>query len=524
VATNAPLPKIDITADQESFSPTAGYAFTGDVDVLGGSEFALRADNLTANDRMSIMSASGGISMRELDTTVTAQKLLYSEPGGFGVFDNATLNLPPYTLMAGQLALLAGQLDAVDANFSTCPPGKPQEFHFGAQYIQVNLVSHRIVARNAALYLGRNRIVEVKRLTFNPHPSGPSRKVLEGLQQTVGYDRYRGAYILGSANVSSGRFPINLSALIPTRSKLSVAATASTTFSLSHHASSKQADDGSAAKSSLIGLVRTLATSTGRPLPPGDPLLYHDFLGNDPLQSVFNSPVVAQLTPSATVSYRQSIYGRLIGNLSYSELPQTAAQLVIPIAGSGNLPTDRDPLAVRQALRRIYLFTIVTAQNGFYEEQPTDAQSSRSATLLTLDSRPILIADNTLFRPRLSYYTADYVTAHDRYGYEQADLSIQRSFSEETSIGAEYIGTFQGGKDPFVFDSVDAAQEFDIRGQIGGAHNIFGARLKTDLIHRSAIDWQLVYGRPLNCFTPTITYDHTSDSIGVGFSIEGITY
>jgi hypothetical protein len=524
IAPDAPLPRIDITAEHESGSPDQGdFSAAGNVVVIGGQEFVLHADSLAITGPDESITASGHIQAREIDMSVGADRLAVEPKDQSALIEDATVGFAPYILRASRIALRDGQLHAQGAEVSTCPFDKHQLFHVAADRIDVTAKNHRLIVHNAKFYVFGTRIVTIKKITHTPSPSGEESKTQEGIKVSGGYNGYRGPFLILGSGLHVGKLPIGVDELLPEKGKCSYAAMTSATISLAKRHGADTATEANAPPP-LVGLVRSLASDPGRPLPAGDPLLFHDYLGGDPLESLFNHPVSPQVQPVAVASYYEPLYGKRVGNLSYSRLPEFSAELDLPLWGNANLPTDRDPRDVRRALRTACWFASATVCQGYYQEQPTGAKSGRSALGLTIGARPILIADNTLFRPTVSYFNADYTYGRDHLDYNQLSLAVQRSFSEQSAVGAQYIGTKQHGTDPFVFDSVDTNQELDLNAQAGGAGSIVGGRLKFDLIRRDFYDWQLVYACPQPGYVPAVTYDHLSELLSLEFTLSGLDF
>ncbi len=522
VPPGAPLPPVNVTADNSVTSPgSKNFTYTGNVVVKGGEEFEIHADSVTGDLTSGIGDARGSVLFREIDTTVTASHLHYDQVAGRGDFENASLTIPPYTITAQRITLFANRIETIDANFTTCPDtGKP-EYHVYADRIRYNLLQRRAQVRNASLYVGTTRVIKVNDIGFKADRGTDQNDRNQAFKQSIGYDGHRGPFVNLGTTVGTGIAPVGVNLLLPVKSGVSIAATAAHVFPLGP---SNEAQSEAAGHKSLVALIRQFATLAGRPLPQGDPLLFHDFIAGDPVNTVFDQPVRPELVPYATLSYHEPIYGRVISNLSYSRLPELAASLDLPVLGNRYLPTDRDPVDVRRALRELYVFANANLSQGYYQEQPTGAKSGRIAGSLNFDTRPILIAPNTLFRPRVSFFEAHYSAGSSAFHYVQGDLGVDRVFSDRNLIGAEYIQTALSGHDPFVFDSVDTVSELDLRAQTGNSHQILGARVKTDLIHRHVFDYLFVAGFPQRCYIPTVTYERPSGSIGVGIEIPGVSF
>jgi hypothetical protein len=539
IAPNAPVPPFDITAGQENLvvgtgnvtstganAPIRSFSASGGIVVRGGSEFLMRADSLNANVPAGTGNLTGDVYLHEIDTTITADSLAYDARTGIGIFDNAFINYPPFNISAHRLQVQAAVMKMTDVTMSTLAPSRHQAYHIHASTVELETLEHEALMRNVAFYLAGTRIATLKKYTFRQNTSIGATNPNQALHPTVAYDSQRGPYVVVGTNILRGSVPTSVDLLIPSRRGWSASASTSSTILLRRPTAAGAGSqiDKQTNEHSLVSVVRDAASYPGPPLPMGDALLYHDLMNNDPLESVFNRPITPDFVPYATIAYRQPVYGRSIGSLVYSRLPEGGFRFDLPVLGNGVLPTDRNPHEMRAALKKIYLYAVITGTQGYYEEQPTAAKSTRTALQINFDARPILVGRDTLFRPKFGFLDAHYGSGSVNYTYQQMDLALQRSFSDTNAIGCEYIATFQHGHDPFVFDSVDTSQEFDVRGQRGWRHLIVGARVKYDLIGLRVFDTQVSVGFPQKGLTPTLLFDHPSNSIGFNLSIPGLTY
>jgi hypothetical protein len=205
-------------------------------------------------------------------------------------------------------------------------------------------------------------------------------------------------------------------------------------------------------------------------------------------------------------------------------LPDTQVRLDLPLLGNPNLPINRDPYTMRSALKKIYLFSEITGESGYFKEEPSNAKTSRQSVTATVDTRPILLARNTLIRPSFVFYQAAYPSVKDHYSYQQFDLALEHIFDKTSAVSMEFLGTAQGGKDPFKFDTVDTSEELDLRAQTKLFNGAIGTHIKYDLLQHTVFNWQIGYSFLGGAIVPSITYQNPGGSIGIAINVPGLTF
>lgn len=521
IAPNAPLPQINVSAGQEQVAPDAqSFSADGHVVVTGGREFLLEADHVSGDLTSGVTSASGHLYLRELNTAIAGSAANFNIKHDLGLFTNATVNQGQLFISADHITIYPTREVATNARFSTCPPTRSQDYHIQARTLVYEETTGRLTAIAAAIYLGRARLAYLPYLSLQVVQQGHAQTLTQVIRQQFGYNRYDGAYLgLGVSPQLLG-LPISIRVILPTHGP--VEARANTLIPIIHpRARSKK---NPAAKPSSIALLRQFAEGRAPLLPPGDPLLFHNFGVPSPfdqmLSSYGNSPT---LNAEPAVSYKERIFGKSVSNLNLSRLPEVGFIGYVPIAGRQTLPATGNPQDVRHALRQIALRLSLSPQFGYYEEYPDDVHRSRDALAMSLAARPLLVAPDTLIIPRLGLQSNIYSGRYS-YHYLQYDLAVERFFTDRDAVGLEYIKSEVGGESPFIFDRLDTSNELDLRGQIGNNHHILNILLRYDLNGHDLFDWDLTYGHVLHCLVPTINYDNRSHNIGFGLNVEGFTF
>ena len=519
----APVPPIGISADHEELTPgLQRTSLFGNVLVTGGKEFSLSADSVTGDMVSGIAEARGSVDLRELDTRLTAQSLFFNRDQNVGLAEMVILSQYHLTTAAQRIRARPGRIDATNARVTTCPPGMgAPDYYLRARSITINEQKRVIVFRRVAVVVLGRRLFEVGRysLSFGHNPSGPAGPV--GVQQSFGYDGYNGPYTTFVARTGAGGTGGEASLLLPRRHTYQAALRGYALLFSGPHRS----EPTPPVKPNILTAIRQAAEAADPPLPDGDPLLFHNFLDRGPFYELFNQPG-NQYTVSATAAatYRERNFGRRIGDVFVSRLPEVGLYSYIPLGGRQDLPDNRDPVAVRQALRRFVWRASINPTFGRYKEQPSNIDRNRTALMVNLETRPLLIADNTLFRPRVTLFSATYPNPNQSYRYVQYSLAVGKDYSPLTGVGLEYLASHESGNSPFDFDTPNVAQELDVRGQYGDRHVVLGALLKYDLKQGGLFQEQFLFGRILHCLVPKITYSPRTGNIGLGLEIEGLTF
>jgi hypothetical protein len=524
---NAPIPPITIDAGVEeidsagqSFKSDGSFSASGGVAVVGGTEFTLHADSVTGNLKTGISTAVGHVSMRELNSTIEMDSLFVSQKDNEGTAQNVLLRQPPYTIEAQRILFLSGSINAYSAVLTTCPPGPAPDFSIHARLITFLQNEHKIVIHDAAVFIGKKRVIEYRRLTLRVAGNGGtvagSAKLITN---AFGYTGFSGPYINFTSHFGPPQTNTYASLIIPY--KHGVGGIVSSTVQL---ISQKRLPTKKLPKS-LIGLVRQTAESTMPIVPAGDPLLLHWFQDQSEMNDKFQDiPNTITLSTTATASYLEHVYGRPTNDLFYSRLPELSFSAVVPISGPRELPTSRDPGQMRETLRQIALYAVVSPTIGRYSETPDNVTANRNLFRLDLESRPILIGNNLLFKPRLTYQTSSYPGTGDAFQFLQYDLALERYQTDRTGYGLEYQQSQEHGSSPFEFDTPYTAREVDGRVQVGTPKVILGGLVRYDLVNQNAYSEEILVAPIMRCIIPRFTYDFRTSSFGLGFDIQGLTF
>lgn len=522
IAPNAPLPPMSIQAAEEMVAPDArSFSAEGHVVITGGREFLLKADHVSGDLETGITAASGHLYMRELGTTITGSSGDFNLKNSFGIFTNVTVAQRALTISADTITIQPSRALATGASFSTCPPGLRQDYHIQARTLVYEETSARVTAIDAGLYLGRTRIAHLHYITFQLARPGHARTLTQTIRQQFGYNRFDGAYLGLGASPRLFDQSISVGVILPTRSPVEASATTLIPIKLFRK---KHKPAPPAPRPGPVALFRQFAQGKQPILPPGDPLMFHNFGAPSPFDNMLanegNSPAF-YLQPNLDI--RQRIFGKSVANLTLSRLPELNLLGYIPLAGQQNLPQTGNPEDVRRALRKVALQISLDPSVGYYHEYPDGVHQSREAFAMSLGARPLLIGTNTLFIPRLGVQSNTY-SGNSTYHYWQGDLAVERFFTDRDAFGVDYIRSSVGGTSPFIFDSLVTSQELDVRGQVGNRHHIVNVLLRYDLNRGDLFEWDVTYGHVMHCLVPTITYDSQSRNLGFGLNIEGVNF
>jgi hypothetical protein len=527
VPINAPIPSITIDAGDElvsgagsTFSTNGSFVFTGGATVVGGTEFTVRADRLTGSLLTGVDTAEGHVSLRELNSYLDVDSLFASTTAQAGAASNILLRQAPYTIYAQRLTFQESEIDIYSAVLTTVPPTQASDYSIHAGRIVYQPVLHRITIFNGSFYLGSKRIFAFKKLSRKLEQTNSGRAGVDKLfSETFGYTGYLGPYIdytshfgqigngvTGTFTISEKQVP---SILFVGRSPVIVPH--------SNHVAT--------APKTLLARLRQAVEATEPILPPGDPLLFHWFETQTTMDDRFNTiPNSLSVDATGVASYREMVFGHATDTLFYSRLPEASLNAVMPISGPRSLPTSHDPGQVRAALKQIALFAVVTPTIGRYYEYPDNVTSDRESIVTSLESRPILIGDNLLFKPTISYNDSTYPGHGNSFQIYQYDLALEQYRTDESGYGIEYTDSQERGESPFQFDTPYASRELDTRFQLGRRNAIYGIVLKYDLNNQSLFSEQLMIAPKLRSFIPRFTYDFRDSAFSVGFDISGLTY
>ncbi len=522
VPLNAPIPQITVDAGDESglVSGQGNFTITGGVTIAGGSEFSLRADSVTGNMQTGIATAVGHVSFRELNSYLSVDSLFASQQLQAGSATNAEIYSAPYLITADRLVFQQNEVDLYDASLTTSPPDQKPEYSIRAKSITYMPLSHKILLHEAAFYLGKKRIIEERSITLHTSTTKNGQSATSNIiASSFGYTGYNGPFIVYRTHVGTPSKGIAASITLPERHSLGILVTATTPLISSH-----SNNDNNVPKT-LIGRIRAAAEATEPILPQGDPLLFHWFQTVTAMNDRFLTiPNNLTLSATGTASYREIVQGHETDNLFYSRLPEASLTAIAPISGPRSLPTSRDPQQMRKALKQIALYTVITPTVGRYYEYPDEVSSNRSAAQFSIESRPILVGKNLLFKPAIGYLDSTYPEKHQSFQVLQYDVAIEKYFTDETGCGFEYLQSQEHGSSPFQFDTPYTSQELDTRLQIGMPRVILGAVLKYDIRGHNLYSQQVMIAPVMRGVIPNFTYDFKDSSFGVGLDIQGLTY
>jgi hypothetical protein len=528
VPLNAPIPPITIDAGTEeidgagsSLNTDGQFTATGGVTVVGGTEFSLHADSVTGNLKTGISTAVGHVVMRELNTTVDMDSLFVSQKRGEGSAQNVTLWEPPYTIQAQRIVFLPNETDAYSGVLTTCPPDEKPDFSIRASLISVLQLRHQIVVRNASVYIGKQRLITDRRLVLRlANKSGVVTATNRLVSNTFGYNGFSGAFIALTTHfgISDG----NSFATLTLPEKHGIGALIDLTTTLIQ---SKPQQSTTVPPKTLIGIIRRTAESTLPILPYGDPLLMHWFEGATPMNDRFeNIPNTITVSATAIGSLLERVYGHDTNDLFISRVPEASLGAIVPISGPRDIPTSHDPSQVRTTLHEIALYAVITPVIGRYTESPDNVTADRESVSASLESRPILVGDNLLFKPRVTFQDSVYPGTTYSFKVFQYDLAMEKYLTDRSGYGFDYQQSDEQGSSPFQFDTPYAARELDGRFQIGWPRLIVGGLVKYNVADGQAFSEELLIAPVMRSIIPRFTYDFATNSLGLGFDIEGLTF
>lgn len=516
-----PIPSCVVTGDNETLQPTLKtFDLQGNARIVGGSEFDIFANHIWGKMDLGTMDASGNVHIREFDTDIGADEVHLDSAKDVGSIVNGTIYRPPFLISAAQIAIDPTGMDATNATVTTSPPGSKPLYRIVARRIQLQQASHRITLRHASFYLGKTRLITIPKLTQQYQQNRPQG--LTTFQQRFGYSSADGAYVGLAAGLPVFRATtLGLKTTVGTHAVRGTGISAVTTVIDQPH--QKKLDKPTA--KNVVATLRQLSEPTGLPVGLSDPLRFHDFVTSDPIGSTGSQPLKGPIvTAGIQAMYEDQLFGRITPNLFVTRLPEVDLSAAVPLGHRPDLPTIEDPVGLREALAHPDIVARVIAQDGFYKELPSHVSGDREALLGTLESRPMLIAPNTLLRPLVDFTTNAYPGTNLSFRYLQAGIGVEHDFTNKTAIGLTYTKSFEAGKSPFIFDTPDTANEIDLTGQYGTNKFIIGARIQCSLDSGSIYDYQISIGPNLGSIVPMLMYDNRSQDISLGFNISGINF
>lgn len=514
-----PLPSVKIQWDH--FAGTPDQAQIENARILYNNELSVRANTIQGNLLKQEYLASGGVSVHEADTTLTSQSLEFHGAQNRGVVHDAVLAHPVFTIRAQQIDLDAFTLHAQKASLTDVPPDVSPDIEVRAQTLDLYPKENRGVLRNASLYLFHTRILTLKHVPFRHGPGGNGQRRL--VLPSIGFSSRYGTYLtFGGAFTKPA--PIRYSFLLPTRQSPQIRLTAQQTL-LSHPYPATPAPlDVIPARRDYLGALRRLATAYQSPLPPGDPLLFHSYLPEPMEIRPLDGPPAAQILLQEEVSSHVEALGRQRDLVYVSRLPEVAVVGQLPLNAVPAPPPVGDLVAFRQSLRHLVLLANGNAGVGYFEEQPLNRRAARQRLSAGLTTRPLLIAPNTLFVPRVQMTVNYYSGQRSTYRYVQAGAEVAHYFSPYSAVGLGVSAASTHGDSPFGFDTLETTREFDGRVQLGNHRLTVGTMFRYDFQRNEILDYQLAVAPGLHGFTPIISYNFRSRNIGLGIDLSALQF
>jgi hypothetical protein len=443
-----------------------------------------------------------------------------------GSAQNITVHSSIYTVEAQKLSFQNdaygkhSEIDLYSSVLTTCPPDQKSEYSIRASLIKYEPDRHRVTIYNGAFYIGKTRIFEFKKLsrrtgTFANGTGGGDKLFSE----TAGYTSFNGPYIGYTSHYGPPNKGVTGTIIIPQKHDVSLVVIAKTPIL------TPRSRDTTVVPNSLLGRVRQIVESTEPLLPYSDPLMFHWFQTVTTMADRFVSiPNSLTVDGQGVASYQERVYGHGTDDLFYSRLPEASLILTAPISGPRVLPISHDPQQIRQALKQIALYAVVTPTIGLYHEYPDGVDSNRNAVQYNVESRPILVGNNLLFKPIITYSRSNYPTRRESFQIFQYDLALEKYQTAETGYGIEFIQSQEHGTSPFQFDTPYTTKELDTRYQYGLKHMILGAVLKYDLNNKDFYEEQIMIAPRMRTLLPRFSYDFRDSSFGIGVDIKGLTY
>jgi len=490
-----------------------------------GGELTFEADRADADLKAQMYRLSGSVRLHETDTTLRAGGVMFGGKAQSASATDAVLNQSVFTLRSPNLTATPDRLQAQDGDFTTVPPGVKPDYHIHAQTITLDRATHRGTLRNATLYLFGTRLLTVPRLSFHTGGGGgASRRHV--VIPVLGVSARYGTYVAFGSGLRLGPLAAQYRLLLPTRQSVEAGLTSQQTlYAPRPLAAPSVAPRGPV---TLLERIRDFATAPRGPLPPGDPLLFHDFLPEPNPIRLFDVPSRGGLGLAEELSVHVSAQGRRRDDLYVSRLPEVTLHGQLPLSRPPPPPAYGDAGAFRAALRHLVFYAEAQETVGDYREQlssdPYSIRARRTQTRVGFSTFPVLVAANTVVQPRLALSLNRYSGTKSAYRYSQFGVTVNHYFSDLTALGVQFLGSSTRGDSPFNFDVLDTDREMDVRLQLGNRHLVAAGRVRYDLTRSNVIDYQVALAPALSGFVPVFSYNFRTRSLGLGVEIKGLTF
>lgn len=368
--------------------------------------------------------------------------------------------------------------------FTTCSSERP-DWHITASRV-ILLPNSRLQAKNAALYVGRTRVLMLPSMKLRVGGRSPTSAVFPRL----GYDHRDGVTLAQTLRVTD-----------TTRSRTTLDFKFTTLHSIEAVLSSLYGVGGRL--TALPGRYLTYGSMRSRALNVPQPVV-----GNcDP--QLLRPTGAAHLQPFGTITLRQRTYdARNLGLVVFRQ-----PELGIAYTG-GQLSTARGKLDPR-----IELYPQVTISWGRYKEIPGSSDyESRTQLAVHGSFNPVWLGTNTTIQPigiaTYAAYGNGEVFKTVGFGLDAAHLARDGSY-----YSARYISRTSSGSTPFLFDNIDIAKEADVAIQRYFGRGVAGLALCYDADHGSLFDWEVMLGQRTDCLGTYIRWDNRFKRLGIDVAL-----
>ncbi len=493
--------------------------------IVYGNELTLDADTEEADSAAHRNILSGHVRVHETDTTLRADTVTLSGTPQTALADNALVTRGVFSVRARTLTAMPTLMVGQDVTVTTVPDGGQADASIRAQTLTLNQTQEQGTLRNASLYLFGTRLLTVPRVSFRiGKRAGRAQKKL--MIPTIGVSSRYGTFLAFGSSTRIGKVPFQYRLLLPTRQSLQAVVFGQQT--LYAPAEPRLTPPPPGPPPTLLDNIRAFATAPAPLLPPGDPLLFHDFLPQPNPINVFDTPSRGGLTVAEEGSIHVAANGRRRDDLYVSRLPEVTLHGQLPLTPLPDPPATGDPSAFRAALRRVVFYLDAQETIGSYREQsstaPYNIRARRAQTQVGISAFPLLIAPNTVLQPRFSISSSGYSGGKSAYRYSQLSIDVNHYFSDLAALGVQFKGSTASGDSPFNFDVLDSTRELDVRLQMGNRHLVVAGRVRYDLSQSNVIDYQLALAPALRGLLPVFSYNFRTRSLGLGVEVKGVTF